>query len=135
MNNKDKGNIGESRVITFALQRGYDVLIPFGDNLKYDIVIDRNGKFERIQVKYCRSNKSFIKIGTRYCTGYKPKVGKYTKDMIDWIAGYDVNTDICYFVPAEILGKGRNSIRLFFDSNKVLKNGKHILYAKDFLDL
>lgn len=36
MNSKDKGNIGESRIIYEFVKRNIQVALPFGDNARYD---------------------------------------------------------------------------------------------------
>ena len=53
MNSKDKGNIGEAIMLAEFIKRGIQVSIPFGDNARYDLIIDLNGKLYKVQVKYC----------------------------------------------------------------------------------
>ena len=45
------GNIGEAKAISWLVEHGISVSIPFGDNERYDLVIDNNGSLERVQVK------------------------------------------------------------------------------------
>jgi hypothetical protein len=46
------GDISEAAVITRLLRCGYIVLTPYGQNHRYDLVIeDADGKFWRVQVK------------------------------------------------------------------------------------
>ena len=52
MNSKDKGNIGESKILYEFIKRGIQVSIPFGDNARYDLIADFGGKLNKIQVKY-----------------------------------------------------------------------------------
>jgi len=51
MNSKNKGNIGESQALAEFTKRGIQVSIPFGDNARYDLIADFNGKLNKIQVK------------------------------------------------------------------------------------
>lgn len=53
MNSKQKGNIAESAVIAKLISLGYGVSIPFGDNQRYDIILDLKSKLYKIQIKYC----------------------------------------------------------------------------------
>ena len=53
MNSKAKGNIGEGVVLSEFVKRGIQVSIPFGDNARYDLIAEFNGKLNKIQVKYC----------------------------------------------------------------------------------
>ena len=54
MNSKHVGDTSEAQVIAALLKMGKNVLLPFGDNQRYDVVIEEKGKFIRIQVKTAR---------------------------------------------------------------------------------
>jgi hypothetical protein len=47
MNSKIIGDVSEAAVIAALLKSGVNVLIPFGDRSRYDVVIEKDGKFER----------------------------------------------------------------------------------------
>jgi hypothetical protein len=51
MNTKQRGDIAEQAVILHALNRGWNVLRPIGDNLPYDLVFEVDGRFVKVQVK------------------------------------------------------------------------------------
>lgn len=53
MNNKQKGDVAESAIIAKLISLGYIVSIPFGDNQRYDIIVDLNGYLYKVQIKYC----------------------------------------------------------------------------------
>ena len=62
------GQITELKRQLFLVEQGFNVLIPMGNHQKYDLVIERNGKFTRIQVKHASpqdGGKSFL-VKTRY---------------------------------------------------------------------
>jgi hypothetical protein len=128
---KKKGDIGVAMVIADAMSRGHGVALPIGENLPYDLVVDRNGKLERIQVKYTESKGAIVEVrcrSTSETTQYK-----YTDKLIEWIAVYDKTTKCCYYVPAAVLGTGRNAIWLrLVPSKNRQKKGLH--FAKDFLN-
>ena len=44
---KQKGNIGEAKCLAKMVELGVPVCLPFGDNERYDMVIERNGKLEK----------------------------------------------------------------------------------------
>lgn len=48
---KQKGLVGVTRAIHEFTKQGYTVLMPLADANKYDFVIERNGLFQRVQVK------------------------------------------------------------------------------------
>ena len=103
MNWKNEGDIGEAFVLAEAVKRGYPVSIPMGDNQRYDLVIERNNKLEKIQIRYHTGNGIITKITCRYNKGYDAK--KYTKDDIDAIIVYDTFTKNFYYIPSEMLGE------------------------------
>jgi len=49
---KQKGDIAEAYVIYALRQKGFNVLVPWGEDNRYDLVSEKNGVFKRIQVKY-----------------------------------------------------------------------------------
>ena len=57
-NNKTIGEHSEAILIAKLLEVGYGVLTPFGDNRRYDLVIeDADGNFHRVQCKTGRVAK------------------------------------------------------------------------------
>ena len=63
MNSKDKGNLGQALALAEFIKYNIPVAIPFGDNNRYDLIADFNGKLNRIQIKYCNQqteNNSII---------------------------------------------------------------------------
>ena len=50
-NTKYKGNVTEIETILAFMKLGYNVLTPYGDCERYDLVADVNGKFLKIQCK------------------------------------------------------------------------------------
>ncbi|WP_247729705.1 group I intron-associated PD-(D/E)XK endonuclease [Halovivax limisalsi] len=57
-NSKDVGDETEAKVISAAISAGYSVSIPFGDNDKYDLVLDDGDELLRVQCKTAWENKS-----------------------------------------------------------------------------
>lgn len=49
--NKDKGRAGLSAAIAYFGMNGYNVSIPLNDTQDYDLVVEKNGKFQRVQCK------------------------------------------------------------------------------------
>ena len=91
MNSKCKGNIGEAMILAEFTKRNIQVAIPFGDNARYDLIADFNGKLNKIQVKYSShlsENDSYIchtSSSTNHTTN--KHIDKYTND-VDYIAIY-----------------------------------------------
>ena len=103
-----------------AAKRGYGVLIPCGDFSKYDIVVDRNGKLERVQVKAVTPKNGAIEVHTKSMVFDKELDGnnrnkqvKYVDGDFDWLAVYDLHHHEVYFIPAvEVFGRSAITLRL-----------------------
>jgi len=50
-NSKDTGDQTEAKIIHALIKQGYSVSIPFGDNDKYDLVVDDGESLRRVQCK------------------------------------------------------------------------------------
>ena len=116
MNSKDKGNIGEAIVLAEFTKRQIQVAIPFGDNARYDLIAEFNGKLNKIQVKYCgqiTENNSFLcpcASSTNHTTN--KHLSTYDND-VDYMAFYLVAIDKLLLVPIEQLeGKKTITFRL-----------------------
>ena len=112
---KQKGDVAELAVALDLRRRGYKLLIPYGEDCNYDLVVDRGDRLERVQVKYTASDGCVVRVRCRShsLTNGKVKHTKYyTAEMIDWLAVYDATTDTCYYVPAALLGTGRAELAL-----------------------
>jgi hypothetical protein len=97
------------------MRRGYKIAFPYGEDWDYDLIVCREEKLERVQVKYSRSNGEVIHVRSRshsLTNGRVRATKRYTEAMIDWLAVYDPTSDRCYYVPASELGEGRSLLSL-----------------------
>jgi hypothetical protein len=75
----------------YLIEQGFNVLIPVGNYQKYDIVVEKDGKFTKIQVKHSTERdegRSFI-VKTRYdvrdvSKSQRVRHEKYTKNDCDY---------------------------------------------------
>ena len=60
MNSKTKGNLGEIAVAHEFIKWGCTVSFPFGDNARYDLIVDDGQNLKRVQIKYtdCKSENN-----------------------------------------------------------------------------
>lgn len=135
-NNKSKGNIGEAKCLAKLVELGIPVSLPFGDNERYDMVIEHNGKLEKIQVKYSSSITENGSYQFRACNSTYHTNDKSNHDyvgQIDAFLYYNAIKDEVYYVPIEILKCHTN----FYlrDKNNPPKNNqkKNVYYTEDFL--
>ena len=134
---KQKGDLAELMVAADLRRRGHRIAIPFGEDSDYDLVLDRGGPLEKVQVKYGRSDGSILAIRcrTHSLTGGRVRSTKrYTSASIDWLAVYDAATVTCFYIPAAELGDGMDVLTLRFAPTR---NGRSrgIRLAADYLDL
>lgn len=136
MNSKSKGNIGESVALAELTKRGIQVSIPFGDNARYDLIADFNGKLNKIQVKYCNQtieNNSIIcpcASSTNHTTN--KHYDTYQND-VDYFIFYLAEWDKTIMVPIEIIGD-RKSITFRLEPPKATNQNGYNLVNDYILD-
>lgn len=128
---KQKGDVGEAMVLADALRRGYKVALPVGEDWRYDLIVLRGSKLERVQCKYTQSDGAKIEVKCRSTNNWGTH--KYTAADLDWIACFDTTTNKVYYLPASLLKEGMSLITLRITPTK---NGqtKGVFWARDFLD-
>lgn len=93
---KQKGLNTELHCISYFSDCGFLVSTPYGDNGRYDLIVDVNGHLLRIQAKTCsliydsEGEASGIKFSCRSAriNTRESYVRRYTKDEIDYFATY-----------------------------------------------
>lgn len=109
---KGRGDAAVARVIAELTERNFIVLEPRADNTPYDLVVDTEGKFIRIQVRrafLARGNPvvSLRKVYTRR-DGFV--VRNYDASQIDFIIAV-WNKD-CFIFPISEISRFKNAIAL-----------------------
>ena len=127
MNSKDKGNISEARALFEFQKMGIPVLIPWGDNLRYDLVIELKGKFFKVQVKTANEEvNGGIVCYTRSSTNHttNKKFSTYEND-VDYFVFYNQIRDIIAIVPIQDIGNNKTiTLRIEPTKNNQTKNIK-----------
>ncbi len=136
-NNKTIGELSEAIIIAKLIEVGYRVLMPFGDNRRYDLVIeDADGNFFRVQCKtgWVENYGAYIQFKTA-SSYYHTKAGRTShgrrdyRGQIDYFAVYCPDTGKVYLVPVDHVGTASASLRLQPTANKQEKN---VRWAKDY---
>lgn len=89
---KQTGLLTELQCQTYFTQLGYNVSLPLGEDVRYDMIVDVNGKLIKVQVKTCHLTKteSGIEFATRSTQvntqGQKSKT--YSENEIDYFATF-----------------------------------------------
>src|SRR5436190_1785054 len=50
------------RVAADLVRRGYKVALPFGEDWDYDLIVERDGRLERVQVKHATSDGRVVEV-------------------------------------------------------------------------
>lgn len=102
-NSKRRGDATESRVIHELVTAGHDVAVPFGDNAKYDLVVDDGGDLYRIQCKTAwQTEKGTARFNTHSQTTREGEYHETTYDgEIDAFAVYYPVRDSLYWIDIE----------------------------------
>jgi len=117
---KQKGDIAEAFVTYLLKQNGFNVLIPWGEDNRYDLVSEKNGVFKRIQVKYVTPKDGVVEVRARSCNNYN--IIRYSPKDIDIIAAYSSEHHKVYFVPLNgIKHRSTYKLRLRPTKNKQKK--------------
>jgi hypothetical protein len=106
VNRKQQGDLGVAMAVAYYTAAGAGVSVPMTDNLRYDLVIDRDGRLRRVQVKttgYQRFGR--YEVSLRTSGGNRSGMGavKYlTAEECDLVFVYALNGDMWEF-PAEVV--------------------------------
>jgi PD-(D/E)XK endonuclease len=98
----DVGLRTEAAILAELVRRGYNVLVPFGTNQRYDFVLDLDGKFVRAQCKKGRLRKGVIRFATRSTRlNSRGVVFRAYTGEVEIFLVYCPETDRIYAVPVD----------------------------------
>lgn len=111
-NPKRRGEWAELRFMTAAAEQGLSVSKPWGDSERYDVGVEHNGQYRRVQVKSLSS-----RMRHSYCcwvgANAHAHARAYKSSELDFFAILIVPEELWYIVPAETaLASGNRSICL-----------------------
>ena len=126
---KEKGNLTELQCLTSFYKLGHKVSIPYGENCRYDFILDVNNTLLKIQVK----TSKFV---SEECFSFSTRSTRinsqgsicrfYTKEEIDYFATFYRGK--CYLIPVEECG-AEKKLRFCYPSNGQRKG---ISLAQDY---
>ena len=129
MNPKAVGERSEAMVLARFLRAGLVVLTPFGDSQRYDMVVDDDGTFVRIQCKTGRLKDGKITFPT-CSTNWNQGTRRDYRGEIELFAVYCPETDLVYLVPIGEVGIKVATLRVTLARNGQTKN---VRLASDYL--
>ena len=110
--NKDRGRAGLSLAIAYFGANGYTVNLPLNDTQWYDLVIEKNGKFETVQCKATGSTEGEVSLKSMGGTSGNV-YDTVLEHPLDWLFCINQNGDM-FNIPMQVLRDAGNvkSIRL-----------------------
>ena len=133
MNTKAKGDISELAIASALAKKGFSVLFPYGDNNRYDLVFEEDGKFNRVQCKTARTVAGVAGICTFDTCSIDIITGKKEDYLgqIDYYGVYFPDRDECYLLSIEEV-PNKVACRLRFEE-PISNQSSKIRYTKDYL--
>ncbi len=130
MNTKAIGEITEGIILAHFLKKGMSVSIPFGNNQRYDFILDENGRLLRAQCKTGKLDRyGSVRFSTRSTNGFTGQKRQYIGNA-DIFLVYCPQTDKVYRIPiTDLVPKDAMALRTRPTKNSQ-KSGINL--AKDF---
>ena len=106
-----RGITTELQVAQKFIEAGYIVSVPYGNNSRYDLLVDTDNNIYRIQVKHASLNENgsyTVETCNKVATTTQRRVKNYTKEDIDCFATIIENQLVV--IPVEWVGNSRSKI-------------------------
>jgi hypothetical protein len=110
---KQQGQIAELGFVYKAAKMGFAVAKPYGDNERYDFIVDAGKRLWRVQVKstYAFVDGTCYKLGAYWKSISNTHIS-YTPEQVDFLVGHVVPEDAWYVIPIDAVAL-RKSLRLY----------------------
>lgn len=129
-NSKSKGEISEGVILGVLLRKGFTVLLPFGNNQRYDLVYDAGRGFVKCQCKTGRLRNGRVEFNSCSINGFTGKRRTY-RGEIDLFLVFCPDTDRVYSVPVRDCGVSVTALRVD-PSPTGRRGGQPRRWAKDY---
>jgi hypothetical protein len=129
------GDRTQAHVLARLVEHGRLVLVPWGENQRYDLVIDDGDRFVRVQCKTGRLSRGAVEFHTCSFTYHHPSnqgTKHYYHDyrgQADIFGVYCPQTGGVYLVPVEDVGRKSCRLRIDPPGNGQVKN---VRWATDY---
>jgi PD-(D/E)XK endonuclease len=119
LNHKEMGERSEAIIIGRLVHAGYTVLKPFGENQRYDLVIeDADRNFWRVQCKTAWSSKDQKTIKFATCSNHyaytwqkNTMTRRHYRGEVEYFAVYSPDLDKVYLIPVDHVGTTQAILR------------------------
>ena len=92
-----KGIIGEMEFAIHLLKKGYTILKPINPNSSYDYVIEKDGVYKKLQVKYLTPKNGILRVEIKRPKRKKTRL--YQQRGVDLLGVFDPINNTFYMIP------------------------------------
>jgi hypothetical protein len=126
---KEVGERAQGVILAQVMKYGYIILIPFGEGRRYDMVIEKDRRFFRLQCKAGWYENGVVKFNTCSVYWWAKTKKSYTREEVDYFAVYCEHTGKVYLVPPEDVGTTLGFLRV---EPTASNQTKRVRWAKDY---
>jgi hypothetical protein len=109
----DVGQRTETAILAAFVERGFEVLLPWGTNHRYDMVLDLGERFLRVQCKTGRLKQGTVEFNAVSVRSNTKQVRTRSYlGEIEYFAVYCPATRCIYMVPCDGTMRGHTKLRL-----------------------
>jgi hypothetical protein len=129
---KDVGDRTTLAVMLSLQEAGYGIAVPFGENSRYDLVVDDGARLLRVQCKTGRMRFGAVEFATASSYAHHPNekpAQRHYRGQIDLFAVYCPQSSGVYLIPVDQVPRDRAYLRV---SPPLNGQRKRIRYASDF---
>jgi PD-(D/E)XK endonuclease len=106
---KQRGEWVELQFMTDAAERGFNVSKPWGDSTRYDVSVEHEGRFRRVQVKSTSVPRG---EGGYVCYLKRTGIRYYTVAEVDFFAIYVLEKKVWFIMPSRVVLRLKSNIRV-----------------------
>ena len=133
INRKTIGRIGLSMAINYFTIQGYTVSLPINDTQWYDLVIEKDGKFETVQCKATQTKDKIIDFRSKGGTNGSVYDNLLDHSELDYLFCVDVTTMNMWLIPVKEITNKR-SVKLRTEPTTNNQGFQTYKYQVQFLD-
>lgn len=132
-NNKDRGRIGLSMAINYFSCQGYTVSVPLNDTQWYDLIIEKEGKFETVQCKCTATDTGTIDFRSTGGTKGSTYDNILNHSELDWLFCVDKKLNMFCIPMKDIIASG-NTKQIKLKTEKMNQGFQTYQYRVQFSD-
>ena len=126
----DVGTRTEGAILGALVRRGYTVLVPFGTNQRYDLVVDVGGSLLRAQCKTGRLRKGCVEFSAQGVRSNTRKtICRDYKGDVELFLVHCPETGGIYAIPIEEATRAHGTLRIDPTANG---QEKRVRWARDY---